>query len=124
MEGILSGRGHLRPSGRNPFPLLLRLWQHEIPFPEAFMPLRSPVLPLLLLAFLAPGAAGRQGAEFRWPDTPAAKQMERLVEALNSGEVAKLRQFVEGAYARQALAERPAAERAARFLEVYGDTRG
>jgi len=81
-------------------------------------------LPLLLLAFLAPGAAGRQGAEFRWPDTPAAKQMERLVEALNSGEVAKLRQFVEGAYARQALAERPAAERAARFLEVYGDTRG
>jgi CubicO group peptidase (beta-lactamase class C family) len=82
----------------------------------------------LVLAFLSGGAAlaapARLAAQFHWPETPAAKQMARLVEALNSGDPAALGRFVESAYARSALEKRPAAERAAKLTEVFEETRG
>jgi len=79
-------------------------------------------LALLCIALAGPAAAQTANAPSpRLPDGPAGERLGAFLEAFASGDETRLRAFIETSYAPAALADRPAADRAAFLRKVFQD---
>jgi hypothetical protein len=58
------------------------------------------------------------------PGTPVGLQMQGLLEAFNSGSLDTILRFVRAHYAKSALTQRPAMDRALALAEIYSDMHG
>jgi hypothetical protein len=68
-----------------------------------------------------PPAPVPKNAPATLPDTPQAKQVKAYIEAFNSGDEAKFLKAQEDLMSAEALAKRPAADRARMYKRIHGD---
>ena len=102
-------------------PLLLRVFSKDIAKESGMKPFSAAPCGFLLIIIIFPALVFSQTGQL--PDSPQGKIVRSYLDAFNSSDESRMKEFIESMVAPDALKERPVDQRMARYRDMKADIR-